>query len=379
MPQTWRVSRATLNMDKKSSKVLDSLKPSRIILPMTVGLGVVLYLFISDDSLKWDDIVENVSNANIWWIVLALFALAARDSGYIYRIRNLTNKELSWLGSTYVVILWEFASALTPSVVGGTAIIVFIINKENIPFGKSLAYVMLTAVLDNLFFVFASIFVIFFGIDAFPSLNLDMVGANTKVPVRTIFTVSAVLIGLYTSLMSFGLFAKPQALKWLMVKATDNRFLKRFQSIAIKNGNDIILASKELRGMTVKYWLKAILSTIYIWSARYLIVNCLIAAFANVDLGDHIMIFSRHVIMWIVMLISPTPGSAGVAEATFPSFFGEFAGSFSLAVGLFWRLLTYYAYLIIGIIFLPRWVARTFGKKSKEKDSQPQSEDNEDI
>jgi len=361
-------------MDNKSSKILESLKPSKIILPLTVGLGVIIYLFASDDNLKWADIVTNVQNASIWWVLGAFLALFARDAGYVYRIRHLTNKELSWLSSIYVIILWEFASALTPSVVGGTAVVIFIINKEKIPFGKSLAYVMLTAVLDNLFFVLAAAFVIFF--NAFPELSLNMVGSDSKLPVQTIFTVSAVLIAAYTFVMIFGLFVKPKALKWLLVNATYNRFLRGFREAAIRNGNDIILASKQLRGMTRNYWLRAIISTIFIWSARYLIVNCLIAAFTDVNFMDHVMIFSRHVIMWIVMLLSPTPGSAGVAEATFPSFFGDFAGNFSLAVGLFWRLLTYYAYLILGIIFFPRWVARTFGKKEASKtDSKPQSEE----
>ncbi len=356
-------------IDSKSTKALSALKPSKIILPIAVGLGVAVYLIMSDDSIKWDEVWASISNANLVWVFMAFFALIARDAGYVYRIKNLTNKELSWTGSVYVILLWEFASALTPSVVGGTAVVIFIINKEGIPFGKSVAYVMLTAVLDNLFFVFASIFVIFSGISAFPELSLDMVGSEAKLPVETIFAVSAGLIATYTGIMIFGLFFKPQALKWLFVKATHNRFLKRFRETAIRNGDDIILASQMLKGMTVKYWTKAIVSTAFIWSARYLIVNFLIASFTSTSLTEHIMIFARSVIMWIVMLLSPTPGSAGVAEFTFPTFFGEFTETAGLAVvvGLCWRLLTYYLYLILGVIALPKWVGRVFGKKTADK------------
>lgn len=361
-------------MDKKSSKALESLKPSRIILPILVGLGAVIWMFVSDDDMKWDDIVTNIKNAQVGWIALAIVALFARDIGYIYRIRHLTNKELTWLGSIYVIILWEFASALTPSVVGGTAVVAFIISKENIPFGKSLAYVMLTAVLDNLFFVCASLFVIAFQVNAFPSIQLDMIGVEGELPVQNIFTISVALIALYTFLMTFGIFGKPQAVKWLFAKLTANRLLKRFHKAAIKSGDDIILASKELRGMSLKYWLRAIISTIFIWSARYLIVNFLIAAFAEVSFLQHLTIFARHLIMWIVMLLSPTPGGAGIAEGAFPTFFGDYTGGFSLGVALLWRLLTYYLYLILGVIFLPRWISRVFKKPEEDKSSPEQEE-----
>lgn len=361
-------------MDNKSSKALESLKPSRIIIPILIGLGAVAYMFISDDEMKWDQIVSDIKGANILWVILAVLALFARDIGYIYRIRYLTNKELSWLSSIYVIILWEFASALTPSVVGGTAVVAFVISKEKIPFGKSLAYVMLTAVLDNLFFVVASLCVILFQIDAFPSIQLDMVGVEGELPVQNIFIISVGLIAFYTLFMIFGIFGKPQFVKWLFIKITNNRLLKRFQQAAIKSGDDIILASKELKGMSFSYWVRAILSTIFIWSARYLIVNFLIAAFtSDVSFADHIIIFARHLIMWIVMLLSPTPGGAGIAEGAFPTFFSDYAGGFSTAVtvALTWRLLTYYLYLILGAIFVPRWVARVFkaSPESSEKES----------
>ena len=42
---------------------------------------------------------------------------------------------------------------LLPLVVGGTAVAIFILNREGLSFGKSIAYAWLTAVLDNLFFV----------------------------------------------------------------------------------------------------------------------------------------------------------------------------------------------------------------------------------
>lgn len=349
----------SMSAPTSESKALQSLSPRKIILPMLVGLGAIGYLFYSSDELKWDDIVQNVSNANPFWLIMAFVALFARDIGYIYRIRNLTSKQLSWLSSFYVIILWEFSSAITPSIVGGTTVAIFILNREGLSFGKSIAYAWLTAVLDNMFFVLASLFVIFAIPESFPDIKMEMVGLESLVTVKNIFIISASLIFIYTVFMALGLFFAPRYIKYWLVRITSVKWLRRFRNGAVESGNEMIIASQELRGMSFSYWIKAVFSTLVIWVARYFIVNCLIASFSGINMTEHLLIFGRHVILWVVMLLSPTPGSSGIAEYTFPKFFGDFAGNFSLAVGVFWRLLTYYAYLILGVLVIPRWLSRS--------------------
>jgi uncharacterized protein (TIRG00374 family) len=89
------------------------------------------------------------------------------------------------------------------------------------------------------------------------------------------------------------------------------------------------------------------------------VVNCLILAFHSGN--DQVLIFARQLIMWIIMLISPTPGSSGVAEIVFTSFLSEFiTHGLQDAMSLLWRIISYYPYLVIGAIFLPRWIRRKF-------------------
>src|SRR5690554_878719 len=87
------------------------------------------------------------------WIFMALLGMVFRDLAYMYRIRVLTDNELSWRKSFRVIMLWEFASALTPSVVGGSGVAMFILNREKIPLGKSTTIVLVTALLDELFYI----------------------------------------------------------------------------------------------------------------------------------------------------------------------------------------------------------------------------------
>lgn len=350
-------------MDLDSKKALKTLNPNKVWIPVILGLAIVFYLFFSDPDLTADKL-KLVFDAGAFSIFLALLVIFIRDSGYVYRIRTLTGKKLSWKSSIYVIILWEFASAVTPSVVGGTAVAVFILNKEGINLGKSMAFAMLTAILDNLFFVIAAPLVMLFTKgNVFP--NLPAIEMQLGNSLQYLFLISYVLIATYTLAMSFALFFRPRAFKWFLLKMTRIKFLKRWRYRAYEHGNEIIWASAQLKGKKLPYWIKIVLATILIWCARYVMLNCLVTAFADINFQEHMTIFSRQVIMWIVMLISPTPGSSGTAEFFFSQFFTRFLGDYTFVTNILWRMLSYYPYLLLGAIFLPRWVQRVFFKNKK--------------
>lgn len=348
-------------MDLDSKKVFKTLNPNKIWIPIGIGLAIVFYLFYSDPDLTTDKL-RLIFDASLVSVLVTLVVIFIRDAGYVYRIRTLTGKQLTWKSSIYVIILWEFASAVTPSVVGGTAVAVFILNKEGITLGKSMAYAMLTAILDNLFFVIAAPLVLLMvqG-EIFP--NYASIENYLGSSLQYLFVISYLLIATYTFAMSFALFYRPRAFKWFLLKMTSIKFLKRWKSKANEHGEEIIQASLQLKGKGIPYWIKICMATIIVWCARYLMLNCLITAFANVSIMEHITIFSRQIIMWIVMLISPTPGSSGTAEFFFSQFFTEFLGDYTFVTNISWRMLTYYPYLLLGAIFLPRWIQRVFFRK----------------
>lgn len=139
--------------------------------------------------------------------------------------------------------------------------------------------------------------------------------------------------------------------------------MKKWKGWAFEQGNEIRIASRELKGKGVVYWLKAVGSTVFIWTSRYLMLNCLISAFSpGLSFVDQTTVFGNQIIMWIAQLLSPTPGSGGFAEVYFNSFFGFFLKGEGLsdAVGFLWRFMTSYLYLIIGALVLRRWVKRIF-------------------
>ena len=357
-------------MDLDPKKILKTLNPRRIWVPVLFGLGIVSYLFISDPDVTIDNFAL-IFNASLIPILLTLLTFFARVGGYIVRMRTLTNQSLTWMSCFYVIILWEFSSAVTPSVVGGTAVAVFILYKEGLNLGKSLAFVMLTAILDNLYFVLAAPFILFFtqGVIFPESTNIELDLLNFRLRLDVIFAVSYVLIALYTFVMSYALFINPRAFKWLLLKITYIRVFRKWRYGAYERGNEIIWASSLIKGKNLAYWIKIISITIFIWSSRYLMLNFQIDAYADLNIQDHLLIFSRQIILWIIMLFSPTPGSSGTAEFFFPFFFEDFLGEYTLVNNILWRLLSYYPFLILGAIFLPRWIKRVFfgGKGAEQK------------
>lgn len=351
-------------MDLNSKKILKTLNPRKVWIPVFLGLGIVVYLFFNDPNITSDQLTL-IFEARTIPILIALFVFLSRFGGYIYRIKVITDNAVSWTGSIYIIILWEFASAITPSVVGGTAVAVFILWKEKINLGKALSYVLLTAIFDNLFFVIAAPVSLLLGIDEiFPTEITE--GHVLENSLFYLFVFSYILIATYTFLMAFALFINPRLIKWLLIRITSVKWLRRWRHAAYERGLEMMIASEQIKGKSKSYWTKIALSTIFIWSSRYLMLNSLIAAFSSVTPYQHLVIFGKQIILWVIMLISPTPGSSGTAEYFFPFFFSDILLQYTLIVNLLWRIFTYYPYLLLGAIFLPKWLKRVFFNQVNE-------------
>lgn len=348
-----------MKLDNK--KIFKTLNPNKVWVPIIIGLGIVFAMFYLDPSITAESL-RGVFDASIPWLLFALFLLFCRDFGYVYRIREITDRQLTWTRSIYVIILWEFASAVTPSVVGGTAVAMFILNKEGIKMGKAIAFVMVTAILDNLFFVIGAPIILYFAKgNIFPESKL--LETQMENSLQAIFWISYSLYAGYSLIMAAALFYRPRVFKWVLIKIFSINFLRKWKHDAQEYGNQIIEASRELRGKKMKFWLPIAGATIFIWTSRYLMLNALISAFVPLSIEQEIIVFARQVIMWIVMMISPTPGSSGTAEFFYAQFFTQFLGGYTFVTSIVWRLFSFYPYLILGAIFLPRWIRQVFFKK----------------
>ncbi|MBD8489533.1 flippase-like domain-containing protein [Echinicola sp. CAU 1574] len=348
-----------MKLDNK--EIFKTLNPNKVWIPVLIGIGIVFLMFYTDPSITRENL-ESVFDASLLSLGIAFLVIAMRDAGYVYRIREITDKKLTWTRAIYVIILWEFASAVTPSIVGGTAVAVFILHKEGIKLGKAIAYVMITAILDNLFFVIGAPIVLYLAQGSiFPESRVLELRLGKSL--NLIFWLSYSLYAVYSLVMALALFYRPRVFKWVLLKIFGIKWIRKWKHNASEYGDQIIESSKELQGKKLGYWLTIIFATIFIWSSRYLMLNALITAYVDLSLSQHIIVFARQIIMWIVMMISPTPGSSGTAEFFFAQFFYEFLSNYTFVTSILWRMLSYYPYLLLGAIFLPRWIRQVFFKK----------------
>ena len=336
------------------SDLLRQLRPGRIVWPVLIGLGVVAFLFWRSYT---PGSLAPLANAKWQWLAITLLVLWARDLGYIYRIRHIAEGELSWSQAFGVIAMWEFASCVLPSAAGGTAAAPAILAKEGISLGKSLAYTIVTALLDNLYYVVMVPLVVWLAGRALYPRDLDSAFVET---LRVLFVVSYVAVTAYAGLLLYALFVNPLSVRRLLVRLSSVRALRRFRRTAYRHGQEMVLASAQLRGAGARYWWRASLSTFFVWTARYAVIGCLIAAFVPMSGHEFLFIFARNITYKVVLLIAITPGGSGIAEGAFPVFFGKFIGTAAMTsfIVLLYRIVTYYFYLLVGLLYLPRWAGR---------------------
>ncbi|MCB9360570.1 MAG: flippase-like domain-containing protein [Flavobacteriales bacterium] len=341
----------------KSNKVTDLFSTKRIAIPIVIGFLVAGYMLWGNTS--WEELSKIQFSVEMFgWLFVAILMMVIRDLAYMYRIRVLTDNFLSWRKSFDVIMLWEFASSITPSVVGGSGVAMFILNKEKISLGKSTAVVMVTALLDELFYIVTVPFIILF-IDTqhlFP-IELSKTVFGVTLSTKEIFLVGYAFILLLVTLIFYGVFVNPQRLKSSLVKLFSIKILNKWQNKIVRLGDDLIQTSVELKNKPIQFWLKSFGATLASWTARFWVVNFIVLAFT--DVSSHFLIYGRQLVMWVILLISPTPGGTGVAEFAFNGFLQDFIpiGLTGLLVVL-WRLISYYPYLFMGAFVLPKWLKR---------------------
>ncbi|MCU0455142.1 MAG: flippase-like domain-containing protein [Bacteroidales bacterium] len=352
--------------------IVRQLSPKRIIVPLILGLAVVIWLIAKDLNT---DVFNAISFSwrSVFWLTVAISLVVMRTFFYMLRIRILTNNDLTWRQSFNVIILWEFASAVTPSTVGGTALAVIFLHKEGLNTGRSTAVTLVTSFLDELYFVIMLPLLVLLigGRDLFIT-SLHGTGPALLNNLVLVAVIGYIVILAWVLLIGYGLFVNPRVISRIITGIFRLPGLRRWKSHAEKAAIDLIESSAELKHESWKFWSRAILTTFLTWTSRYWVVNAiLLAFFSSIDL---FLVFARELVLWVIMLVSPTPGGSGFSEIILGRYISDLlpsdpavAGGLAIAMALLWRLISYYPFLIAGIIVAPGWIQRKFVRKVTRK------------
>lgn len=314
-----------------------------LILPIAVGLGVIVWMFMRDYHPGYFDNIQ-ITGALIAGIIAGFLLIIGRDTASIARYHMLADGDLSWKKCFYVNTLCEFTSAITPSSVGGSSLIVVFLNREGIKGGRSLAIMMLCIFFDELVLVVGVPITLI----AYPKEELFGPVSTLSNGLTFIFLAMYILISLYTLLLYLALFRCPKVMQRFFLWIASRKIWHRWHSTIERFANEMLDSAIEMKDKHFSYWCKAFLLTLASWLSRYLVVNALIFAFGSS--GNQLLALARQLVLWITQTISPTPGGSGVSEYVFQFYYADFFSSAEqvLIVTFIWRIITFYLYLILG-------------------------------
>lgn len=350
--------------------------PSRALPPILLGLACAVYAMFRELDRSGGGVAELFARMD-WGLHAGLWLLAGcamtilKDFGYIWQLRILTDARLSWRAGFEVVLLWNFFAAVTPSMVGGAAVALFMLHREGLSLGRSTAVVFTVVFFDQACYA---------GIPFLVSLSIpqkDIFAPLDRIPagwlgtgVTGAFWTAWGGIAAYVAFLVAALFVAPTWINLLLKRLFRLPMPQRWRESGLNLADELTLSSRDLRDRSTVWWLKAWIATSLAWIGRYLTLNCVLAAFNAERLGlyDHLLAAGRQAVLWILMTLSPTPGGSGVAEMGFSWLFRDLAPEgLALSMAIVWRLLGYYPYLLLGIPVMTRWIKRTYGRDVREK------------
>ena len=138
--------------NEEQQEVLNSIRISRLLLPIGIGIITVFYLLWRQfDPAEFSKI--NWTGHTFFWISFSLVLLIVRHLAYATRLRILSEGAFTWKKCIELIFIWEFSSAVSPTSVGGSAVAFFVLAQEKLSTAKTATIVLYTIVLDSIFFI----------------------------------------------------------------------------------------------------------------------------------------------------------------------------------------------------------------------------------
>ena len=343
------------------------MKKWHLWLAASIGLVVILGMMIREfdvDALGKIDL----SPRFFLGVSLAVLLFVVQNLMLSLRFRHLCQRKLSLSKSFRINVLCEFTSAVTPSAVGGSGLAFIYLNREGVTMGRSI-FTMFAALLADEAFLAISSFLLYLLVPSDVLFCMaDNMGVNMEVEnewikggIHLVFLGSTLIVAVWTAILYLLLLHRPQMLGWVLKWCCKTPFLRRFQAKVEKFSQDMTMASIEAKQEGMRFWTKLMGYTSMAWLSRFGIVVAILLAF-QVH-GNMWVAWCRQWVMWMISILSPTPGGSGVAELMFRLYYSDFLPDASIAIlaAMLWRLIFYYPFLIMGALVLPKWI-------EKEKD-----------
>jgi len=329
----------------------------RILWPIGLSLGVlaVIAAFTFDPAAMG----AMVSNLDPWMIVAAAVTVVARIAFGGWRLSHVSRGRLSLSAGMRGQLAWDFASNITPSLVGGAPLAAMYVSRDTkisrhptVPVGEVGAFVLFVMLLDLCWAaLMAPLVLIAAGFMEVIPDSLGTVGMITSVLYLVGFMSWTVVFG-------YGTLFRPEILERFFNRVFRFRVLNQFKERAAHEMTQYRERAGVIRKQPFSFYAKGLALTAGTWIARYLLAVFIIASVVP-DL-DMVLAAFRSLAMTLGSLVLPTPGGAGGVEGLYVLFFGSLMpNAYVVPTLLIWRLLGYYVFVAIGIVLSTHQVQKS--------------------
>lgn len=316
------------------------------IFVVAVSVALIVYFCVSKDGLI--DLIKSDINLDFFWLVTAVLCQLGSmiiDSLllYLYIKRRYSNFRFSdGIKSSFV---GSFFSAITPSSSGGQPMQVIFMSAKKIDAGYSTSCLiqkfLVYQITSTAFTVFALI------------LEFDFFIKNVNTPLLWLFLIAGFFSQVVvTGVIIFASFNRKIS-KWLL-KLTEKilgkiRFIKTPEKYVEKLSNQVELFHDGNKSLIKSPKLLITSFTlIFVQILLMMLVPYCVYRGFSLNSATVVEIVCSQSFVTLASAMMPLPGATGAAELSFSVFYGIFFGSAMLKSALLmWRVITYYAVILI--------------------------------
>lgn len=317
-----------------------------ILLFVMLNAVVLFFTARNDFSKEPPEIPINpFSGEHLAYLLCAVgclvLAIAAESVKFLFMMKRL-NERVSVRQAVETMILGKYYDYITPSGAGGQPYQIWNFHAHGYSGGASSAMTLASFVTLQLGFVLIAILVFVFQNNAIDAVGIKIaayVGLLFYAAVPVLIVLTAVAPKTVTRIIGF--FVRIGA-KLRLVK--DPARTEERAENALKRYSDSLKTIAKSKPLLVSLFALSVLYQAAICSIPYFVVRSF-----GVDLG-YVRSLCMCVYVYFSVTIVPTPGNAGAAEGSFYLLFNQLDTSGLFWAMLIWRFLTYYSFLILGVI-----------------------------
>ena len=322
------------------------MKNYRLNFIIGIASGVIFVLLIIFTN-GWMDLIHQMKNLQIQWIVVAAFAMLLYwilEAKALQSIVALMKKDYKFKQSFRVTMIGQYFNSITPFASGGQPMQMYALTKQDLGAGSSGSALMIKFIIYQSILTIYSLVLILWKSAFFKSKM-----SNLFYLIAIGFTINASVI------ICLIIFSRYRKLTQKLIIGL-SKILGKFKLVKnisklegrINDNLDQFHDNMEIVKHSKKIMIKAVIYTTMQLTIYFSIPYFIYLSFGMTGATIGSMIAATAFVIMLTSFI-PLPGAVGGAEGAFYMFFTLFFISNNImAAILLWRLITFYSCIIFG-------------------------------